>query len=259
MALTGLTRKGVRLNQKLALVFGGSRGIGAACVRVLARDGFHVAFTYNANADQARDLAKAVTRASQGSGVTFHAVDIRQPDAVANVFAAAAKEFGQAPSCVLANAGINVPPAPIAQFDPGNFRMLVDVNVVGAFNVLREAANRVQDGGTIIAVSTTMVRHAVPGLGPYAATKAAVECLVRSMAKELAARKVRVNAVAPGPVDTDLFHAGKSDEAKQRSAALSPFNRIGTPEEIAEVVAYLASAKASWVHGQIVQANGGLI
>ena len=247
------------MKQKLALIFGGSRGIGAACVRMLARDGFHVAFTYNANADQAKELAGAAMQASPGTKVTFHPVDIRQPEAVANVFAAAADAFGQAPSCVLANAGINVPPAPIGQFSASNFRSLVEVNIVGAFNVLHEAANHVQDEGTIIAVTTTMVRHAAPGLGPYAATKAAVECMIRSMAKELAPRKIRVNAVAPGPVDTDLFRAGKTEEAKQRSAALSPFNRIGTPEEVAEVVAFLASPKASWVHGQIVQANGGLI
>ena len=246
------------MEQKLAMVFGGSRGIGAACVRVLARDGFHVAFTYSANADPARDLARAVNEAAKGPRVTFHPADIRLPENVADVFAAATKEFGQPPGCVLVNAGINVPPAPIAQFDPAQFRALVEVNLVGAFNVLREAANRVQDGGTIIAVTTTMVRHAVAGLGPYSGTKAAVECLVRSMARELAARGVRVNAVAPGPVDTDLFRSGKTDEAKQRSAALSPFNRIGTPEEIAEVVAFLASAKSSWVHGQIVQANGGM-
>jgi 3-oxoacyl-[acyl-carrier protein] reductase len=79
------------------------------------------------------------------------------------------------------------------------------------------------------------------------------------MAKELAPRRIRVNAVAPGPVDTDLFRAGKTDEAKARSAALSPFNRIGRPEEVAEVIAFLASDKASWVHGQIVQPNGGMV
>jgi 3-oxoacyl-[acyl-carrier protein] reductase len=104
-----------------------------------------------------------------------------------------------------------------------------------------------------------MVRHAVPGGGPYTASKAAVEGLVRSLSKELAARRVRVNAVAPGPVDTDLFRAGKTDEAKARSATMSPFNRVGTPPEAAEVVAFLASPRASWVHGQIVQPNGGMV
>ena len=115
------------------------------------------------------------------------------------------------------------------QFDDENFRRLVEVNIVGAFNILREAARQVADGGTIIAVSTSLVRVAAPGLGPYSATKAAVESMVRSMSKELAGRGVRVNAVAPGPVDTDLFRAGKNEEALKRSAAMSPFNRVGQP------------------------------
>ena len=247
------------MSDKLALIFGGSRGIGAAMVRTLARDGFHVAFTYNANAKAAEQLAAEVARATPGARVACYAADIREASSVADAFARAEREFGGRPHCVIANAGINVPPGPVGQFDPANFRALVETNIVGAFNVLREAANRVEDGGTIIAVTTSLVRHALPGVGPYCATKAAVECLVRSMAKELAARKVRVNAIAPGPVDTELFHAGKTDEVKARSAALSPFNRIGTPDEVAEVAAFLASPRASWVHGQIVQANGGLV
>ena len=125
--------------------------------------------------------------------------------------------------------------------------------------MLREAARQVADGGAIVALTTSMVRVAVPGGGPYTASKAAVESLVRSMSKELAPRRVRVNAVAPGPVDTELFRAGKTDEAKARSAAMSPFNRIGTPAEVAEVVAFLVSARASWVHGQVVQPNGGMV
>jgi 3-oxoacyl-[acyl-carrier protein] reductase len=228
------------MGKKLALVFGGSRGIGAACVEALKAD-FDVAFTY--------------VSSSKGG----YRADVQNPEDVKAVFEKAQADFGRPVSCVVANAGIGVPPGPVAQFDPASFRKLVEVNVVGAFNVLREAGQRVADGGSIIAITTSMVRHAVPGFGPYAGTKAAVECMVRSMAKEIAPRKVRVNAVAPGPVDTDLFRAGKTEEAKQRSAALSPFNRIGTPREVAEVVAFLASDKASWVHGQIVQPNGGMI
>jgi 3-oxoacyl-[acyl-carrier protein] reductase len=240
------------MSNRLALVFGGSRGIGAACVQTLAENGFDVAYTYVAN--------KPATAETTGAARTkAYCADVRVAAQVAQAFADATRDFGDAPHCVVANAGINVPGAPMAQFDPENFRKLVEVNIVGAFNILREAAQRVADGGSIIAVTTSLVRHAVPGVGPYSATKAAVECMVRSMAKELSPRKVRVNAVAPGPVDTDLFRAGKTEEAKQRMAAMSPLNRIGLPKEVAEVVAFLASDKASWIQGQIVQPNGGMV
>ena len=233
--------------KKLALVFGGSRGIGAACVTALAEGAFDVAYTYVSSPP------------SDHSRVRAYRADITKPPEVAQAFEDVRRDFGRAPDCVVANAGINVPPAPLAQFQPEAFRQLVDVNLFGAFNILAEAARRVADGGSIVALTTSLVRHAAPGIGPYSATKAAVECLVRSLAKELAPRRVRVNAVAPGPVDTDLFRAGKTAEARQRSAAMSPFNRVGQPHEVAQVVAFLASDRASWVHGQIVQPNGGLI
>ncbi|NYT57540.1 SDR family oxidoreductase [Alcaligenaceae bacterium] len=237
------------MNQKTALVFGGSRGIGAACVASLLRDGFNVAWTYVAQGPV--DDAPENTKAYQ--------VDVRDPQAVADVFKAVERDFGAMPDCVVANAGINVPPAPLAQFGHQAFQDLMDVNLFGAFNILGEAARSTRDGGSIIAITTSMVRHAVPGGGPYTASKAAVESLVRSMAKELAARHIRVNAVAPGPVETDLFNAGKTDEAKARAAGMSPFNRIGQPREVAEAVSFLASDRASWVHGQIFQPNGGMI
>lgn len=234
------------MTKKTALIFGGSRGIGAATAGALADAGYNVAITYVSTPPQT------------ASGIKAHKVDVRDPAAIEQVFSDVIAEFGGV-DCVVANAGINVPPAPMGTFEDANFRNLVEVNIVGAFNILQSSARHVSDGGVIIALTTSLVRHAVPGVGPYSATKAAVECLVRSMARELAPRNIRVNAVAPGPVDTDLFRAGKTEEAIKRSAALSPFNRVGQPGEIANVIAFLASDSSSWVQGQIVQPNGGLI
>lgn len=238
------------MSKKVALVFGGSRGIGAACVDVLRESGFAVAYTYVSDSQSGLDA---------GDAVRAYRADVANPDEVESVFESVATDFGSAPDCLVVNAGINVPPAPLAEFDPENFRRLVEVNIVGAFNVLRQGARQVRDGGSIIAVTTSLVRFAAPGLGPYSASKAAVECLVRSMSKELAGRGVRVNSVAPGPVDTDLFRSGKDAEALKRSAGLSPFNRVGEPGEVAAVVGFLASDKASWISGQIVQPNGGMV
>lgn len=240
------------MSKKIALVFGGTRGIGAATVQKLAESGYDVAYTYVSSAPSVP--AKIGVSTTKG-----YKVDIREPAQVAQVFADVAKDFGGAPHCVVANAGINVPPGPVATYDPENFRKVVEVNLVGAFNVLSAAAKNVADGGNIIGLTTSMVRVAVPGGGAYTATKAGVESLLRSMSKELAPRKIRVNGVAPGPVDTDLFRAGKDEAAIARSAGMSPFNRVGQPEEVAEVVAFLASDKASWVHGQIIQPNGGMV
>lgn len=238
----------MQVDEKVALIFGGSRGIGAACVKRLQEDGFRVAWTY-------------VREAGNGGtdGTLAYRCDVRNGEEVEGVFAAVARDCGKQPCVVVANAGINRPPGPLADFDVSDFRDLMEVNLFGAFNVLRTAARHAQEGDSIIALTTSMVRVAIPGGGPYTASKAAVESLVRSLSRELGPRGVRVNAVAPGPVETDLFNAGKSEEAKQRAASMSPFNRIGQPAEVAEVIGFLASPSSSWVHGQIIQPNGGMV
>lgn len=230
----------------LVVLFGGSRGIGRACVETLSKDGYDVAFT-------------STSGAQEGEAGRAYACDIRDAGSVAAVLDKVKQDFGRPVHAVIANAGINVPPAPLASFPPADFERLVSVNLIGAFNVLSAAAREVEDGGAIVGLTTSLVRKAVPGVGPYSATKAAVESLLRSMTMELASRKIRVNGVAPGPVDTDLFRAGKSEEAVAKSAAMAPLNRVGRPEEIAAVVSFLISDKSSWINGQIIQPNGGLV
>jgi 3-oxoacyl-[acyl-carrier protein] reductase len=242
----------------LALVLGGSRGIGSACAAALAAEGFDVYLTYAAQAEAAEAEKALIAAAYPAIKVACGQADVRSLDSVEVAFAAA-EAFGGPVRCVVVNAGINRPPVPVHESDPAVFDDLIQVNLIGAYNALRTAGRSVANGGSIIALTTSLVRHAARGLGLYSAVKAGTECLVRAMALELAPRGIRVNAVAPGPVDTDLFRAGKSDEAKARSAAMSPLGRIGTPEEVAEVVRFLASDRASWVHGQIVQPNGGSI
>jgi 3-oxoacyl-[acyl-carrier protein] reductase len=234
------------MSQKTALVIGGSRGIGAAIVDELSAKGYRVAYTYN----------RTPAHGMEAEGIQ---ADIRDAASVATAFERAMTLFGHGPDCVVANAGINVPGRPLADFPAEDMRVLVETNIVGAFNVLQQASRHVRDNGAIIALTTSLVRHAVPGIGPYSATKAAVEAMLRSLQKEVAGRGVRVNGIAPGPVDTDLFRSGKDEAAIQRSAAMSPFNRVGEPAEIAKVVAFIASEEASWVAGQIIQPNGGMV
>ena len=231
---------------RAAVVFGGSRGIGAATVAALAAAGHPVFYT-----------ARQQPATAPAPDARFLPCDIRSPAQVEAVFAAMEASHG-APGVIVVNAGINVPPAPLADFPAERFADLVAVNLTGAFTLLSSAARHCADGASIVAMTTTLVRQPVPGTGPYSATKAAVEVLVRVMQRELAPRGVRVNAVAPGPVDTDLFRAGKDAAALARSAAMSPFGRVGTPAEVAAVIAFLASDAASWVAGQIIQPNGAM-
>ncbi|WP_306714376.1 SDR family oxidoreductase [Burkholderia dolosa] len=240
--------------KKVALVTGSSRGIGAGIARRLAADGFDVVVNYAGNGDAARDVVDAIVAAG-GRAVAVQA-DVADPAAVAAMFDTAAQTFGGI-DVVVNSAGV-MKLAPIAEFDDAVFDETIAINLKGTFNVCREAATRVRDGGRIVNLSTSVIGTRMPTYGVYVASKAAVESLTQVLAQEMRGRGIRVNAVAPGPVATELFLRGKTPELIDRLAKLNPLERLGQPDDIAAVVAFLAGPDGAWINGQILRANGGM-
>lgn len=243
------------MKNRVAIVTGASRGIGAAIAERLGRDGFKVIVNYAGNAAMANAV---VARIEATGGVALSAqADVADPVAVKKMFDAAETAFGGV-DVLINNAGI-MALSPLAATEDLDFDKTVSVNLKGTFNTMREAGRRLRDNGRIINFSTSVVGLKLENYGIYAATKAAVETLTAIMAKEMRGRNITVNAVAPGPTATDLFLDGKSEELVARMAKMSPLERLGTPEDIAGVVAFLAGPDGAWVNGQTLRANGGII
>ena len=242
-------------NGKVALVTGASRGIGAAVARRLAKDGFTVVINYSGNAAPAEELAEKIEQAG-GKALTAKA-DVGDAEAVRRMFDAAETAFGGV-DVLVNNAGIMMLSS-LAEADDVNFDRQISVNLKGTFNTLREAAKRLRDRGRVINFSTSVVGLKLETYGVYAATKAAVETLTAIMAMEMRGRNITVNAIAPGPVATDLFLNGKSDELVARMAKMNPLERLGTPDDIAAAVAFLVGPDGGWINGQTLRANGGVI
>ncbi|WP_040801266.1 SDR family oxidoreductase [Nocardia higoensis] len=238
---------------RVALVTGGSGGIGRAVVDRLAADGFAVAVHYAGNAERARKIVDAVTdRAGRAISVSG---DVADEAAMANAFDVAEAEFGGI-DVVVNTAGIMVL-SPVASLDLADLDRMHRTNIRGAFVISQLAANRLRRGGALINVSTSQTRLQHPTYAPYAASKAAVESLTLVLARELRGKDITVNAIAPGPTATPLFLDGKDDQTIDRLAALAPLERLGTPEDIAEVAAFLAGP-GRWINGQVVFPNGGI-
>jgi 3-oxoacyl-[acyl-carrier protein] reductase len=242
-------------NSKVAIVTGASRGIGAAIARRLGTDGFTVVVNYAGSAQAAQSLVREIENA--GGRASAIQGDVSDRVAVAGLFEAAETEFGGV-DVLVNNAGVMLL-SPIAEASDELIDRQIAINLKGVLNGMREAAQRLRNGGRIISFSSSVVGLYQPTYGVYAATKAGVEAMTHVLAKELRGRNITVNAIAPGPTATDLFLKGKPQEVVDHLAKLAPLERLGQPEDIANAVAFLAGPDGSWINGQIIKANGGII
>jgi 3-oxoacyl-[acyl-carrier protein] reductase len=239
---------------RVALVTGASRGIGAAIARRLAHDGFAIAVNYASNEAEAAAVVAAI--AQDGGRALAVRADVSRAEHVKRMFSTIEEQLGRI-DVLVNNAGV-LPYVTIAETSDEVFERTMAINVQGSFNTMREAFTRLNDGGRIVNFSTSVLHMAPPTYGVYVASKAAVEALGRVFTKELRGRGITCNAVAPGPVATELFLNGKTEEQIQQTANMAPLGRLGQPDDIAGVVSFLAGPDGAWVNGQVLRANGGL-
>jgi 3-oxoacyl-[acyl-carrier protein] reductase len=246
---------GEGLTGKVALVTGAARGIGRAIALRLAQDGAVVVVNYAGSAQLAQETVALIER-SGGRAAAVQA-DVSKVADVRRLFDTCLEKFGRL-DVLVNNAGVMFT-KPVVEVGEEEFDRLFAVNVKGAFFCCQAAAKRMAEGGRIINLSSSTTALMLPGYAAYVATKGAVEQFSHVLAKELGPRNITVNVVSPGPTDTELFGQGKSEEQKQRFAQMAALERLGQPQDIADVVALLVSEDARWITGQNLRANGGLI
>ncbi|WP_419176577.1 SDR family oxidoreductase [Desulfosediminicola sp.] len=239
---------------KVAIVTGSSRGIGRQIALKLGRMGANVSVNYAQSKGQAEDVVQEL--AQEGvQGVAIQA-DMKKVSQIRELFQSSVKEFGRL-DILINNAGMLLN-TPVIEMDEESYDELMDLNLKSVFFACQEAAKTMADGGRIINITSTVTKMLLPTYGAYAASKGAVDQLTRVLAKELGNRQITVNSLSPGPVDTELFRKGKSEEQIVQMAAMSALGRIGTPGDIADAVSLLVREEAGWISGQQICANGGM-
>ena len=238
-----------------AIITGASKGIGKATAFLLGSNHIDVVVNYNQDAAGARDAVQAIEK--QGGRAIAVQADVRVPAGVTHLFDAAIDAFGRV-DILINNAGVLLT-KPIADITEADFDTVFAVNVKGVFFAMKEAATRLADNGRVINLSSTTTRALFPNYGLYSASKAAVEQATRVFAKEMGPRGITVNAVMPGPTNTQLMRDGKTDADRERLAGLAALNRLGEPEDVARVILFLVSEQAGWVSAQVLGVNGGFI
>lgn len=240
---------------KTVVVTGGSRGIGRAIVGSLVERGAAVVFTYRQNRRLATELVEAI--AAQGGTVRAIAADMAKPEDIDHLFASVMNTCGHL-DILINNAGVAIYKR-FEDFTEQDINYIFDVNIKGVFLCCRHAARLMENNGSIINIGSTVTKVMLPAYGAYAASKGAVEQMSKVLAKELGGRGIRVNTVSPGPIDTELFRAGKTDEQIAQLAAQAALGRIGTVADVANLVTVLLDERSGWVTGQNILVNGGFV
>jgi len=246
-------------DKRVAVVTGGSRGIGRATVAALAAAGHRVLFTYRERDAEAKALEAKLREA--GAQVISHRADVADPAAAREVVQTTLGAYGRL-DVLVNNAGVHVPGVKLADLRVEDWQWVLDVNVSGPFHMIQAVLPRMREqrSGHIITLSSNVTQRLPAGNGVYTVSKVAIEAITRVLSKEEGPNGIRVNAVAPGPIRTDMLAEALAKLSPEKAEAFVksvPLGRAGEPEEIASVIAFLASDAASYVTGQVVYVNGG--
>lgn len=246
---------GKRLAGKVVVITGGSRGIGAGIALRLAEEGANVAITYNSKAQQANEVVEKI-RKLEVQAAAFHA-SVTSPEQTKKMIEDVIKEFGKI-DILINNAGV-FEMTPLEKMTIEDFDRVFDVNVKGVIRTTTAALSKISEGGRIINITSVASKVTMAGFSIYSASKAALDTLTRIWAQELGARKITVNAVAPGTTASDMLHEAMDAAGIDEMAKKTALGRVGEPDDIAAVVAFLASDDGKWITGQTITADGGLI
>ncbi|WP_431085828.1 SDR family oxidoreductase [Paenibacillus sp. 8b26] len=243
------------LDGKIAIITGSSRGIGRAIAEQLADLGANVVINYASSPDKAQEVVEGIIQKG-GKAIALRA-DLGKMSDIETLFTHTIAEFGKV-DILVNNAGLMIT-KPLAEVTESDFDKQFALNVKGTFFACQQAMKYMENCGRIVNLSTSVIGQMFPTYSVYAGTKGAVEQFTRQLAKEFGSKQITINAVAPGPVNTELFQAGKTEQQIEVMKKMNAMGRLGEPEDIADVIEFLVSAKSQWVTGQTIRVNGGFI
>ena len=243
---------------KIAIVTGANKGIGKGIAEELLRDGVSLMVTHYESEEEASPALAELRAlaAKQGVGFASCRFDLANPADIKTLFDQTETELGPL-DIFIANGGVHIPPKPFANITVQDFDLLCNANFKGNFFCVQECSRRMNENGRIVLISSSTVQYPAPGLSLYSSIKAALEMLVKTAVMELAHKKIRINAVAPGVTATENAEEGLGEAFIAAVKAATPLDRVGTPKDIGNIVRLLCREDADWINGQVLVANGG--